>query len=78
MALSFKCSLMIMYRLTFMRNMQNLKLFDIERLKLIEGELPSRALELVLDWAVLHRSELLENWELCQSKILPKKIKPLK
>ena len=51
---------------------------DINSLKLIEGELPRRALGLVLDWTELHRTELLEDWSLCQSKQLPKKIEPLK
>lgn len=27
------------------------------------GELPRRALALVLEWASLHRLELYENWE---------------
>jgi len=30
------------------------------------GEFPPRALRLVLDWAELHRAELLENWELAR------------
>lgn len=50
---------------------------DIIQLRLTEGQLPRRALELVLDWAELHQEELLEDWELCQSKQLPKKIEPL-
>jgi len=53
-------------------------IIDIHQLKLIKGELPRRALELVLDWAELHQAELLENWHLCQSDTLPKKINPLK
>ena len=52
-------------------------LIDIRSLKIIEGFLPRRALNLVLDWAELHRQELLEDWELCQSKQQPKKINPL-
>jgi hypothetical protein len=36
-------------------------IINIERLELIEGHLPRRALELVLDWAELHRAELIEN-----------------
>ncbi len=34
----------------------------IETLELIEGNLPRRALGLVLDWAELHRQELRDNW----------------
>jgi hypothetical protein len=51
---------------------------DIERLEVIEGELPRRALSLVLDWAELHKAELLEDWGLCQLMQQPKKIDPLK
>ncbi len=49
----------------------------IEKLNLIEGKLPRRALQLVLDWTELHQTELLEDWRLCQSKQQPHKIKPL-
>lgn len=51
---------------------------DIEKLKILEGQLPRRALELVLDWAELHKAELIEDWSLCQMKQQPKKIEPLK
>lgn len=49
----------------------------IETLKVLRGSLPRRALELALDWAELHQRELMENWDLCQSKQVPKKIVPL-
>jgi hypothetical protein len=32
---------------------------------------------MVLEWAAVHRSELMEDWELCQAKQSPKKIPPL-
>ncbi len=51
---------------------------DIQKLKLIEGELPRRALDLVLDWAELHQKELIQDWDLCQNKQQPKKIEPLR
>ena len=51
---------------------------DIERLELIKGYLPRRALALVLDWAELHQKELLEDWLLCQTDKNPKKIEPLR
>ncbi len=35
---------------------------DIHTLAVREGELPRRALSLVLEWAAEHRHELLENW----------------
>ena len=47
---------------------------DIERLEVIEGHLPRRALELV----ELHKAELTEDWNLCLAKQQPKKIEPLK
>jgi len=50
---------------------------DIRTLEVIEGYLPKRALALVLEWASDHRSELMENWELCARMQTPKKIAPL-
>lgn len=50
---------------------------NLDTLKVIEGELPRRALELVLDWAELHQNELKEDWELCTHMQTPKKIAPL-
>ncbi len=50
---------------------------DIRTLQVIEGRLPRRALQLVLDWAELHKTELLEDWELCTRMQTPKKIAPL-
>jgi hypothetical protein len=51
----------------------NLKTLDI-----IKGELPTRARVLVLEWASEHRTELMEDWELCTQMKTPKKISPLK
>ena len=51
---------------------------DMDCLRVIEGELPRRALELVLDWAELHQEELLENWRLCRDKQPPRRIDPLR
>lgn len=53
-------------------------IIDIERLEMIEGNLPRRALELVLDWAELHKEELINDWNLCLAKQQPKQIEPLK
>ena len=50
---------------------------DIRTLSVIEGKLPRRALELILDWAELHQTELLEDWELCQRNEPPATIAPL-
>ena len=50
----------------------------VESLSVIRGDLPRRAQELILDWAELHKHELLEDWALCQSKQQPKPIEPLR
>jgi hypothetical protein len=52
-------------------------LVDIRSFEAIDGELPRRAMALVLEWAQEHRAELLENWELCARNLPPKKIAPL-
>ena len=44
---------------------------------IIEGKFPKRALKLVLEWYEYHKEELIENWELCRSKEMPKPIEPL-
>lgn len=53
-------------------------LIDIARLEIIEGELPRRARQLVLDWAELHPAELLRNWDLCVGHEAPHAIEPLR
>jgi len=52
-------------------------LIDIRTLETTRGALPRRALSLVLEWASLHREELMENWRLCETKRNPNKISPL-
>ncbi len=51
---------------------------NIKTLEIIAGSLPNRALSLVLEWANLHRKELLKNWEKTQIPESLDKIKPLK
>lgn len=36
--------------------------FDIQTLEAIEGDLPNRARKLVVEWATIHQTELLEIW----------------
>jgi hypothetical protein len=50
---------------------------DIRTLEVISGELPRRALVLVLEWAQEHRAELMEDWNLCSQNHPPKQIVPL-
>jgi hypothetical protein len=49
----------------------------IESLEVIEGWLGRRAAGLVLDWAELHRNELMENWRLAEARQGLKQIRPL-
>lgn len=49
---------------------------DIQTLS-VTGHMPRRALLLVLEWAMDHREELLEDWNLCVAKQQPRKIEPL-
>lgn len=43
----------------------------------IHGEFPERALRLVLEWANLHRGELIENWQLARQGRPLRRIAPL-
>ena len=52
-------------------------LIDIRTLEVIGGNLPRRALALVLEWAQEHRAELSEDWDLCRRNEQPRKIAPL-
>jgi hypothetical protein len=49
----------------------------IDSLEVIHGSLPRRAHALTLEWAFIHRPELLENWDLCATRRQPKRIPPL-
>lgn len=42
-------------------------LIEIETLAIYRGELPRRALALVLEWAAIHRGQLRHNWDLARS-----------
>ena len=50
---------------------------DIRTLGVIEGYLPARALGLVVEWAILHQNELIENWRNVEEKKPLNKITPL-
>lgn len=52
-------------------------LLSIESLDVIEGEVPGRALAMVLEWASLHRSELRTNWERARRGLPLEAIEPL-
>jgi len=44
---------------------------------ILNGDLPPRALRLVVEWATLHESELVESWRLVRLKESPLRIAPL-
>jgi len=50
---------------------------NIHTLAVIEGYLPARALGLVVEWAILHRNELLNNWHYIEQQQPLSKITPL-
>ena len=52
-------------------------LIGVETLAVLRGELPRRALALVLEWAALHRGELRTNWERARLGTSPSPIAPL-
>jgi hypothetical protein len=46
-------------------------LVSIESLEIIEGDLPSRAQKLVLEWATLYQQDLLQMWKSQEFRKLP-------
>lgn len=52
-------------------------LIEIETLAILRGELPRRALAMVLEWGVIHREELRRNWLLARSGKPVEPITPL-
>lgn len=53
-------------------------LIDIRTLEIMQGDLPKRALAMVLEWAFEHRAELMENWNRCERMEPPSRIDPLR
>lgn len=52
-------------------------LISIEDFKIIKGSLPPRAYGLVVEWALIHKEELKENWQSAAELHGFNKIKPL-
>lgn len=44
---------------------------------IVKGEMPGTALKLILEWLMLHKKELLNNWENIEQKKPVKHIEPL-
>jgi len=55
----------------------DLVLIDIRSLSVFAGQLPPRALGLVIEWATLHRQELFADWEKARAQQELQKIAPL-
>lgn len=51
---------------------------DIRSLVIIAGDLPPRALGMVVEWASQHQDELKELWELASNNEALHRIEPLK
>jgi hypothetical protein len=51
--------------------------FAIEELRILEGNLPPRAMSLVVEWAVRHQDELLTDWQLAMEQKPLNPITPL-
>lgn len=53
-------------------------LIAIETLILLRGRLSPRVFGMVMEWATLHRVELLENWRLAEEHQPLLRVEPLK
>ena len=53
-------------------------LIEIRTLRVFAGQLPPRALGLVIEWATLHQAELLADWNRAQNHQTLIKIEPLR
>jgi hypothetical protein len=51
--------------------------YAIPGLKLMKGEMPNRAHNLIIEWASQHLEELMTDWNLTRSKQPLYKIEPL-
>ena len=49
----------------------------IDSLAILQGTLPARARQLVIEWASLHQDEIREAWDRAQRMEPPGKIAPL-
>lgn len=53
-------------------------LISIKDFSIMEGQMPSRALGMVIEWAYLHQQELMDNWKKAIENQSLEKIEPLK
>lgn len=52
-------------------------IISIKTLEVMEGGLPKRALTMVVEWALEHRQELMDDWSLAEQHQPLRKIEPL-
>jgi len=52
-------------------------IISIKDLAVLDGKLPPKALGLVVEWASLHKEELMEDWKLAEELAELKSIEPL-
>jgi hypothetical protein len=45
-------------------------LFDLRTLEMLEGDLPNRAIKLIVEWAEIYKKELMEMWETQEFRML--------
>ncbi len=45
--------------------------FDLQKLEMIEGDLPQRAQRMIKDWATQYKNDLLQMWQTQNYKKLP-------
>jgi hypothetical protein len=56
---------------------QQKAIIDIETLSILEGKISPRILGLVIEWAAIHKTELMQNWELARLQEPLEPITPL-
>lgn len=49
----------------------------IKDFKILKGDLPKKVYDLVIEWAELHKNELMNDWTKAKNMQTPDKIKPL-
>jgi hypothetical protein len=57
---------------------EDVVVINIINFEIMEGEIPTKQLRLVMAWIEIHQEELLANWKLCQNGEKPFTIESLK
>jgi len=50
---------------------------SIDPVSILNGDLPRRAVSMIIEWTALHQHELLENWDRLRNNQPVRKIEPL-